>query len=172
MNILFARHNKNKVSTDIQLLKETEMHLKAILASSSTSSLTANGKMLYNALHIFQEITRRNPRIPFPYQDVLKSDLYCYKHNMVPVMDNFTGKVQFIPFREMSTKCNLVYLKNGNTLSYPSKMKIGNEAIGQAWLEDGTEIFSPRHALIHSLQSTTKRILNWVICFRQKLMEE
>ena len=122
-------------------------------------------------LRTFRNIRRSHRSVRFDYDDVLNTELYRYQRGHVPSICGLTGETLLTPFTELARACNIIVLSDGTKLPYPDDLKVGNRATGQAWLADGTEVFSPRHALAHSIQSTAQMLRSWAISFQERMME-
>ena len=120
-------------------------------------------------LRNFVKIKKHHPKVYFAYGDVLERTSYTYSKGYVPANCVFDGQTYITPFTELERACNIIVRKDGNREPYPKNIKVGNKAIGQAWLQDGAEVFSPRHALTHSMQSTALMLRTWAICFQERI---
>lgn len=143
-----------------------------LLKMNDIKDLLPKAQDLADALKSFSKVVKSNKKIPFEYRDVLEKERSTYATQHVPFLNNFNGEVSLTPFGYLIKASQIVVKSDGKQIPYPPKLKIGNETIGQAWLSDNTEVFSPRHALNKSMNDTAQRLYDWSCIFKYELQKE
>lgn len=170
MSILFV---KRRIEADKAKLTEIVLNMDKVrnMVSDKISLYKDHAETVAQGLEAFKRIVNNHKDISFQYRDVLNSELKRYKKGEVITVCSLDGKKYLTPFNMLEKACVKVIKYDGTMIPYPADLKIGNRAIGQAWLEDGTEVFSPRHAFEHSITATARMLRSWAIDFQERMSE-
>ncbi|MBQ9314327.1 MAG: hypothetical protein IJ220_04915 [Clostridia bacterium] len=160
-----------KTIRDNGILTDITSNLKQLLTINNIDNYSQKADRIYENLKSFKKVIAAHRNIPFSYIDSLNTELSHYQAGYICTICVFDGELYRTPIDLLPKTCNLIMLRDGSTLPYPENIKIGNEAIGQAWVNN-QEVFSPRHALNHSINSTIRMLLGWVASFQKNLIKE
>ena len=84
----------------------------------------------------------------------------------------FDGHLKYFSISTLQQDCSIYITKNGTQFYNLVNHRIGNQAIGQAWLQSGEEVFMPKYAVNHSMNSTATRIISWALLYRNKIQRK
>jgi len=167
-------NKSSKTQRSIEVLDHILNMTERLMKVSDPKDFKSMAEDITDSMHSFKKVLKTNRhRISFPYMDVLNNEYKRYGNSHVAMMNNFsTENILLTPFDMLFKASQIVVSKNGEHYPYPDDLKIGNKAIGQAWLSDGTEVFSPREAIMESMHSTTKRLHEWALGMKRELQEK
>lgn len=162
---------KNSMADERNLvtIAKIENQIDSCLKINDHENFQKKAELLMQALTEFKSLLRELHQKDFAYYDVLKEEQSSYMRRCVTILDNFTAAAFHIPFTILSKAASCVVTIHGKKLPYPEKLKLGNPAIGQAWLANGKEVFSPREAIQHSIDASAIRLQKWVKEFHHEI---
>ena len=168
----FVMNRLAKCIRDSEVLTKIQKDMEYALTITDAEQFSDKAESIFQALRDFRKIVRTHKKVPFSYHDVLTEELKCYEISEVPFIFLFDGEKYRTPFSKLATASHVIIKESRNTDNRPANLKHGNDAIGQAWLSDGTEVFCPYEALNHSMNTTAKRLRDWAIHFKCQLAKE
>lgn len=160
--------NKLSLKRDVDVLDSIINKMDQLSTIDDFNEFENKAKGIFDGLMKFKHIMRSHRKIKFNYIDVFKTEFARYERSYVPTICVFDGIVRLTPIVLLKKASSIVIHSDWSKNPYPDNIEIGNEAIGQAWV-DGIEVFSPRHALNHSMNSTIKLLRNWAFKFKNEL---
>lgn len=164
-----------KPNTTLETIKKLDnvaVKMNQVMGTSNPEIFRKDAIAIKTCIKELRNIINKHSEINFEYTDVIENMYSYYRSNCVPIINLFTGYNIYINFRFLNKISKKIILSNGAEINYTKKIKIGNSAIGQVYLEDGKEVYSPRHAIIHSLSSSAKMIRDWSMEVKNKLIKE
>ena len=165
-------NNLKNCIRDQMILDSIAMEMENAINLRDVTDFSTKADKILEGLKQFKKVLKAHRRLNFPYTDVLNTELSIYDSGHVSYTCVFDGKMSQALIERLPEKCAVVVKKDALQLPTPKNLKIGNGAIGQAWLEDGTEVFSLKEAINHSMNSTAKMLKDWSINYKSKLIKE
>ena len=146
---------------DIRELEHVEQSLLALEHVNQFASMGYKARSLKECYLEYKKVLKRSGKsVPDLEPDIIKLE-----NDEVLTVDCFMGKLYPIPFDKIEEFSSYLFASDGTQLPYPendSVLKVGNETIGQVWINSGetsTGMFSPRHAIRASLKDITSMFL-------------
>lgn len=152
---------------------EDAMQLLAHSTEISCDEPIRKAQTLFEALNILMNVMLNHSDVDYFLSDIM-DDLRDFAMNEIPYTSFWDGNKCTIRYDALEYALNLVFVLNPTykTILIPEEYTVGNEAIGQIFIENSTrEAFSIKHAVNHSLNSMAKRWLEIAIKIRHILSE-
>ena len=172
MNILFRFGKKQRLVNDREELTNIILSMDVVQNIVYDVNYEEKAEKIAKGFESFRRIRKAHKNIFFQYDDILESEFNLYHGGHVPSICNFTGQKLLTPFDQLKNACQVVIKEDGTSIPYPEELRLGNKSTGQAYLPDGTEVFSPRHALAQSIKSSAHMLRSWAINFQERMDQE